>query len=51
MKEHQLKVTPVWRDEIDFDALVAALMRITQLITEADEAVAAAKAEDEESAA
>ena len=36
MKEHQLKVTPVRRDPIDLDALVAALLRLVDHLAETD---------------
>jgi len=36
MKDHQLRVTPVRRDPIDLDALVAALLRLVDHLAEAD---------------
>jgi len=37
--DKQLRVTPVWRDEIDIDRLVAALLRLLeQMATEEENA-------------
>ena len=47
--DKQLRVTPVWRDEIDIDRLVAALLRL--LAQMADEEVAGPDSTSSEPAA
>jgi len=35
--DKQLRVTPVWRDEIDIDRLVAALLRLLEQMADEEE--------------